>query len=49
MDLLLDEERRGVDLQFLAVVLAAPDKLRVKVAVPPLDGGTNRRLILPPT
>src|SRR5712691_9275938 len=50
MDLLLDVERRGVDDEVapILLVLAAPDELRVQVAVAPLVGQAHRvpRLLL---
>ena len=48
VDLLLDEQRRGLDDQIGRVlfVLAAPDQLRVEVAVAPLEGDADRRPVL---
>src|SRR5207302_2049537 len=48
MDLLLDVERRRLDDEVAPVlpVLAAPDELRVEIAVAPLVGGAQRLLRL---
>ena len=48
MDLLLDVERRGMDDEIAPVllVLAAPDELRVEVAVAALVGDADRVLLV---
>jgi hypothetical protein len=46
--LLLDVERRRLDDQIgpILLVLAAPDELRIEIAVAPLIGEPDRRLVL---